>query len=563
MPRMLPVIIALCPLAGCVSMNAHQTDVAKHLRDRLAARAAIHGERLIKATAVRRFYERRGHRPAWSDADADQVAQAIRDIERDGLTPATYHLATIDALLTRRAGGSSAQDDADRDLLLTDAVAAIIDDVRFGRVRPVDLDPRWNVDPRAGAPPLEVRLAKVVSAGSVRRAIEQERPNHFIYRGLLDALARLCVISARGGWRTVPPGRTLRPGAVDRRIPAIRSRLLVSGDLPAGSDDGSTRYDPELRRAVERFQDLHRLEPDGLIDTQVIGAMNVSVDDRIDQVRVNLERARWVLGGLRDPFLLVNLPAFKAYLIREGRVAWESRTQVGDEGTQTPSFRADMRTIVFNPDWTVPPVMLANEVIDSMRANPAYLAARNLGVFDGHGRDVDPHSIDWGHVDPDHFPYVIRQPPGADNALGQVKFLFPNPWSIYLHDTPSRTLFDAEDRTFSHGCIRIEHPLELARLLLEGQDGWDQGRIDQAVESGQTQEVALDRRITVLIVYWTVSVGASGEIRYTRDVYDLDPGVLAALGGHTTSRREPTAGIVPPRAAAPAAPRARSRASVS
>jgi L,D-transpeptidase YcbB len=563
-PRRLLITIALVALAGC-AVDVRQAEIAKQVRARLAARGAVRGERLLQPTAVRRFYERRGDRAVWSDADADQIAQAVRDIERDGLTPERYHLGAIDRLTARGGARRTAQDDADLDLLLTDAVAAMIDDVRFGRVRPVTLDPRWNVDPRAGAPPLETRLAKVAAAGSVRRAIEQERPDHFIYRGLLDALARLRAIAARGGWPSVPPGRAIRPGAIDRRIPAIRSRLIAGGDLSPDSALGSTRYDPALRRAVERFQDLHRLNADGVIDASLIEAMNVTVDARIDQVRVNLERARWVLGGLSDDFLLVNLPAFKAYLVRGGRVSWESRTQIGDEATQTPTFRADMRTIVFNPDWTVPPVMIAGEVIDSVRANPDWLASRNLAVFDRHDRPVDPRSIDWKDATPDAFPYAIRQPPGVDNALGQVKFLFPNPWSIYLHDTPSRALFDAEERTFSHGCIRIEHPLELAAILLDGQDGWNRERIEETVKAGTTESVALEHRIPVLIVYWTVSVGASGEIHYMRDFYGLDPGVLAALGGRTTSRREETAGVMRPRPApaTPWAARARSRASVS
>jgi len=262
--------------------------------------------------------------------------------------------------------------------------------------------------------------------------------------------------------------------------------------------------------------------------------MNVSALARVQQVCVNLERARWVLPGLSNDFLLVNLPAYKAYLIRGGRNVWEARTQIGEEGKRTPSFRSTMRTVVFNPDWTVPPMIIADEVANGMRDGKNYVAAKGLVVTDKNGSVVDPSSVDWSQADTDGFPYTLKQPPGPDNALGRVKFLFPNPYSIYLHDTPSKSSFDREKRTFSHGCIRIEHPLELAQILLAGQDSWNDGKIQDAIASGEMQNVAIQNPIPVVIVYWTVSVGASGEIRYMKDIYSQDAKALAALGGART-----------------------------
>ena len=256
--------------------------------------------------------------------------------------------------------------------------------------------------------------------------------------------------------------------------------------------------------------------------------MNVTPAARADQVRVNLERARWVLGGLGDEFFLVNLPAFKAYLIRGGKNVWESRTQVGDEAKQTPTFRATMRTVVLNPDWTVPPMILAEEVLPAMQRGDNYLAKKKLVVLDAQNEPVNPSSIDWQNTTPETFPYTLRQPPDEENALGKVKFLFPNPYSIYLHDTPARTLFDAEKRTFSHGCIRIERPLELAQLLLDGQDGWDSSKIQETLQTGKTVNINLEHTLPVLIVYWTVSVGASG-VHTMQDFYSLDAPLLTAL----------------------------------
>jgi len=231
----------------------------------------------------------------------------------------------------------------------------------------------------------------------------------------------------------------------------------------------------------------------------------------------------------------VNLPGFKAYLIEGGRNVWESRTQIGDEAKQTPTFRAQMQTVVFNPDWTVPRTILGEELLPELQGGKDVLTEKHIHLYDDKNQEVDPSSINWSSVDPETFPYTLRQPPEEMNALGRVKFLFPNKYSIYLHDTPNRHLFEVGRRTFSHGCIRIENPLQLAEILLRGQDGWDANRIDQVVATGETHNVALEHRIPVLIVYWTVTVGASGETRFADDIYDLDPPLLAAL-----SRRQPT-----------------------
>jgi len=363
----------------------------------------------------------------------------------------------------------------------------------------------------------------------VGRAIAAERPNHFIYQGLVGALAQLRDIDANGGWGRVTPGPDIRPGAVDERIPSVRARLTKSGELGAdATTDSSPRYDPTLVKAVKLFQARHRLPETGVIGTKTVRAMNVTAAARADQVRANLERARWVLNGLKGDFVLVNLPAFKAYYIEGGRNVWEGRTQIGEEAKQTPTFRAKMSTVVFNPDWTVPQSIVTDEIFPEVEAGKDPLASRKLRVYDERGREVDPASVDWSS--PDNFPYTLKQPPGPDNALGRVKLLFPSGYAIYMHDTPSKGLFDTQKRTFSHGCIRTENVMGLAELLLQGQDGWDRGKIQEALASGKTVNVDLVHRPDVVIVYWTVSVGASGEVRYTDDIYDQDRPLLNAMG---------------------------------
>lgn len=523
------LLLALA-LAGtsCSQVRAASPEALRTRVEALGKQGStIRTRKLHQPRAVARFYQERSFEPAWtSGGRAEDVVQAIRGVERDGLTPAHYHLEAIEALIEERADADAA---ADLEILLADAVAGMVDHVRYGRVRPVALHPAWNVDPREETPPLETVLAEIARASSAGKAIEAAKPDHFIYSGLTGALERLRQIAAAGGWPRVAEGKSLKPGARDPRIAQVRARLRVSGELEGGRAADSTHYDPELAKAVELFQARHRLHPDGILDKTTIAAMNVPVGARIGQVRVNLERARWVLGGLDQDFLLVNLPAFKAYLIRGGRNVWESRVQIGEEARQTPSFRDRIETVVFNPDWTVPPTILEKDVLAGMRRGEDMIARKRLTILDAQGNEVDPSSIDWDSATGSSFPYTLRQPPGRDNALGRVKFLFPNRYSIYLHDTPHRELFEAERRTFSSGCIRVEQPLELAERLL----GWPASRVQEALETTQTRNVNLDEPLPIVIVYWTVSVGATGEIRYTRDVYGHDGPLLAALGGGT------------------------------
>ena len=536
-PALLAVLclgLGLGLVSGCassVSSAAVGRDLKKRVESFQSNAVRVRGARLVQSKVVARFYEARGYEPAWpTNAKRDDVLKAIRAIERDGLDPRDYHADTLEALM-REGGDADPVRAADLDLLLTDAVAGMIDHVRYGRVRPVSLNAAWNVDPREEAPGLDTVLARIADAGSVAEAIEAEKPRHFIYTGLVGALARLREIESKGGWPTVPAGKSLKPGVSDRRVPRIRARLTATGELDGIGPTDSLVYDTRLQKAVELFQSRHRLDATGVVDKSTVEAMNVSVDHRIAQVRVNLERARWVVGGLDDDFLLVNLPAFKAYLIRGGKNVWETRTQIGKEARQTPIFRANMRTVVFNPDWTVPPTILAEDVLEGMKKGENTIAQKQLTIIDAEGREVSPGSIDWGSATPENFPYTLRQPPGEDNALGRVKFLFPNKYSIYLHDTPRQELFEADRRTFSSGCIRVENALDLANQLLSGQDGWGPAKIEDALATGKTQNIPIEHTIPVLIVYWTVSVGASGEIRYMRDVYDLDRPVLAAMNG--------------------------------
>ena len=249
----------------------------------------------------------------------------------------------------------------------------------------------------------------------------------------------------------------------------------------------------------------------------------MTAEAHVGKIRANLERARWVLYDPESEFLVVNIAGFTLYLLRRGEVVWRTRVQVGRPYRQTPIFKAEMTYLVVNPTWTVPPGILRNDIVPAVRRNPDYLASRNIEVYDQNDLLVDPATVDWSRRS---FPYRFVQKPGPDNALGRVKFMFPNEHAVYLHDTPSRDLFDRDSRAFSSGCIRVEHPFELAEQLLGARA---RERLDAVVASGRTQTVFLEKPMTVMLLYWTVEPDAEGRVTFLPDVYERDAGVIAAL----------------------------------
>lgn len=254
------------------------------------------------------------------------------------------------------------------------------------------------------------------------------------------------------------------------------------------------------------------------------------VQRRVDQLRLTLERARWVLGGIGENFLVVNIAGFTAYLIADRQVAWETRVVVGREQQQTPVFRGDLQYIVFNPTWTVPYSIATRELLPEIKSRPDWFAKHDFDLKDAAGRMVDPSTVDWASVTRRNFNYRLVQRPGPNNALGQVKFMLPNEYAVYLHDTPARQLFGSPQRAFSHGCIRVEDPLRLAEILLAS-NGWDRRRIDAAIAGGTTTTTFLAEPLPVLLLYWTANVSPDGTIYFYRDVYGRDPRIAAALDG--------------------------------
>jgi L,D-transpeptidase YcbB len=469
-----------------------------------------------------RFYERRQFSPAWeSEAKRRDLIFALRRSIEHGLDPNDYHIDVLGAHLEEEDTESELR----FEILATDALARYAFHLRFGKVNPEALDPNWNFS-RSLEGVSAVNVAEgLIRAPDISAALEALAPQEPRYTELKAALLAYRELEAAGGWAALAGGETLRPGMSGPRVAQLRERLRAGGYLGPEAGADAQLFDADLEAGVRTFQRLHGLDADGVVGTRSLAAMNVPVEARIQQLRVNLERLRWIFRDLEERYIIANIARFRVSLIEDGRVVWTTRAVVGRPYRQTPMFKARMSYLVLNPTWTVPPGILRNDLLPEIRLDPALIARRNMVVLDTAGREVDPASVAWNAPS---FPYMVRQQPGPDNALGRVKFMFPNPHHVYMHDTPARELFDRTDRTFSSGCIRLENPLELAELLLAATGRWGRAAIDAAIATGQTRTVTLPRPLTVLLVYST-AVPENGELYFVPDVYARDARVLAAL----------------------------------
>jgi murein L,D-transpeptidase YcbB/YkuD len=324
-----------------------------------------------------------------------------------------------------------------------------------------------------------------------------------------------------GGWPTVPKVDKLEPGQSNAIVPALRARLEATGELAASVHTDQV-YDPDLATAVERFQRNHGLNDDGVIGGRTIEELNVPADLRVRMILLNLDRMRAQAAKFEPRHLVVNIPAQEAKVIENGRVVFYSKAIVGKIDRKTPTLDSVIGLAKFNPEWNAPSKIASNDEVRRARADPNFLTSRGFHVYDGSGMEVDPQNIDWSSVGPGNFPYRLVQQPGPENALGPVKLDFPNPESVYLHGTNQKELFAKQDRYFSSGCMRLQHPVDLAAYLLSDDPDWQRPHIDKVVEDGKTVMVPLKTKMPIHVVYMTAWVDEDGVMQFRKDMYGYD-----------------------------------------
>ncbi|WP_246335781.1 L,D-transpeptidase family protein [Azomonas macrocytogenes] len=463
------------------------------------------------------FYQPHNFHPLWSDRQRLEALLAQFDeLADDGLDPASYAPEQIRQLYQT----ADSTQLACADILTTHAYLRALRHLAWGRVDQTSLEPIWRSGDYAGKIPSLTKIAEQGLADPAM-AFSQARPTLDLYINLRHLYARMRHEQSPV-WPKIPAGSPLRPEMQDLRIPLLEQRLAIylPQPDPAASDD--LLYYPALVEAVKNFQRQHSLQPDGIIGPGTLAELNTSQAYRLGQLRINLERLRWIARDMEPDILLVNVAGARLIDYRNGQASWQTRTQVGRADRATPLLKSTVTRLTLNPTWTVPPTILREDKLPKIRRNPGYLARNQIKVLDAQGQQIDPNLIDWNN------PQAIRlrQDAGPGNPLGKVVVRFANPFFVYLHDTPSQPLFARSPRAFSSGCVRVEGALKLADRLLTDQE---REPVKKLLANGKSTQYNLGSPRPILITYWTAEADGNGQVTYQQDIYKLDRSLLAAL----------------------------------
>jgi murein L,D-transpeptidase YcbB/YkuD len=491
---------------------------------------------------TKQFYQKRGNEPAWIDGrkprrEMDELIDALQHAGRDGLDPELYNASLLKArraeagrgFLTMK--GFDEKEAATLDVWLTYLYLQYASDLTNGVSDLSHADPKWQLRDKKSDP--LALLDDALARHEVGASLEKLTPEHQQYVKLRDALARYRDIAQRGGWPQVPAQLRLKPGQHNPLVADLARRLAATGDYTGAIGEHVEVYGPELQEAVKRFQRRHGLEPNASVGRELAAQMNVPVERRIEQIELNLERWRWLPRDLGDRFVLVNLPEYRLEVWDHGTVPVTMKVVVGKKDTPTPIFSDNMTYIIFSPYWNVPSDIAAKETLPHALSDPSFLQKMNMDVLDSSGQVVNPASIDLSNPG----AYRFRQRPGASNSLGLVKFMFPNQYDIYLHDTPADSLFARAVRSFSHGCVRLEQPERLAQYVLKDQPDWTPEKIEQAMHGGVEKTVKLREPLPVYLGYWTARISADGLLQFRNDLYGVDARQEALLAQTLERRR--------------------------
>ncbi|KAA6181711.1 L,D-transpeptidase family protein [Thiohalocapsa marina] len=479
----------------------------------------VSGVPLFSGRLLGEVYRERAYRAAWDQARAEALQKIARRSIAHGFVPDDFHATAIARIIDagQLDAGTAASARAAAEILLSDSLLRYIHHRRFGKYSGRQIDPDWIFVDRADAEALKSDMQAVLASPDLASALTKRLPNPSFYQHLKSGYRRYLQLADAypDGWEPIASGTPLRPGMRDARVPLIRQRLVLTEDYPATAPADAEVYDEPLADAIRQLQARSGLAEDGVVGPNTLWALNLPISDRLRSIRANLERMRWLYNELSDDFLLVDVAGFRLHLIRDGQTIWTTPIIVGTAETQTPMFRDAVEHIVFNPTWAVP---------SSIQKTMQHTSDQFRVIDRSTGRAVS------GVDGRDYKRYRLVQAAGPDNALGQVKFMFPNRHAIYLHDTPAKHLFGRSARTYSHGCIRVREPLTLAELLL-GKHGWSRDAIDGVVAKARTRDVQLDEHLPVLLYYLTAMADDQGRVGFRRDVYGRDLSLFAALDG--------------------------------
>lgn len=489
---------------------------------------------------IRDFYRKRGYHYAWINEEgiteqAGGFMNMMRQDEESGIKDSTLQKSHVMALYDSLSlmGDSLNRKDpvvALTELTLTGQFFVYAKLVWGGMTSDNAKNLEWFI------PRKKIDITSLLDSviANPKERISKEEPVNRQYKLLRDELQKLAVIVKKNpSWdslKVADKKKTFKVGDSSVLIPIVKQRLSLLGDFK--EKDTSGIFTPMLDSALKTYQARMGHKPDGIIRQQTLDALNRPLEHYMHQLMLNMERLRWVPVEVTTDYILVNIPEFKMHVYEDGKLAWDCNVVVGTQGNSTVIFSREMKYIVFSPYWNVPPGILGKEVLPGIkRSGNGYLNRLNMEIVGASGKVISPGSINLSKYSGNNFPYVVRQKPGGANSLGKVKFLFPNEYNIYLHDTPSKGLFNETKRSFSHGCIRVSEPKHLAQWLLRKDSSWTEAKIDAAMNAGKEKYVTLKQTVPVYIGYFTAWVNSKGQLNFRDDVYGHDTRLAKLLFG--------------------------------
>ncbi len=521
-----------------VSLNVFPSSSVNEIKTRIEAlakgeRIYVKGSVIYAQQAIDRLYRQRDFQLLWWQGDrvspqAKALLESLKLAYQDGLNPDDYHTFAIENLLAQETALTVNQQ-VDLELLLSDAFLMFASHSLSGKLNPVTVDAEWFAE-RRGADFVAI-LERAMEQQSVAHSLRALLPQQEGYARLKSALVYQLSLAKPEPEIAIEVKGILRQGMTHESIPLIKNRLIDLGFLNKGTLD-SPIFDKALYNAVIQFQTQYGLAADGLIGPSTLSLITMSSDKIVQLLQVNMERWRWLPQNLGKTYVIVNIANFSLDVVKNYETQFSMRVIVGRSYRRTPVFSDQIRYLVVNPRWDVPHIIATKDILPQVRKDISYINRMNFSIFQGWGSNaqlIDPAEVNWELLSEKKFPYRLQQAPGPLNALGQIKFMFPNPHSVYLHDTPKRELFKESLRTFSSGCIRVEQPILLADFLLEHSGTGTKGLLQPMIDSGIEQQLKLKQTIPIHILYWTAWVDDQGQLHIRHDVYDRDTRVAQAL----------------------------------
>ena len=496
--------------------------------------------RVKTSNYLKSLYLRNDYKPLWFDKNgmhktAFNIPDIIDGTYHQGLDPDDYNPELVKKILKDFKDFNGIEKDTDfksvcaADLVLSNTVLKISSDIYYGgndvsNIYKDGIEPNDSFD-------FVGYIKKKIDDNDLNSIVDHLTPESPIYNALLKHLEQYREIRSKGGWPSIPHVYSkLEKGNSDPRVLVIKKRLLVTGDFGGGRLSENSSYmndeyfDDTLYKAVLNFQKRHGLKEDGVIGQNTLKALNETVEKKIEILKLNLDLWRRLPRDLGDRYVIVNIPAFHLYGFQRNHNDLEMKVVVGKSDWNTPIFHDKMTYVVINPYWNVPSSIFRDEILPELKKDPNYLNKQNISIITGWQDDaipLDPLLIDWSNFDPDKWNIRLRQNPGPDNPLGRLKFMFPNKYNVYLHDTPVKSLFNRLNRNYSHGCIRVEKPLDLAEFVFDGNNSWNRDRIIKEINTGVSKQVSLPSPVPVYVLYFTAWVENDGQVYFYEDIYHL------------------------------------------